>query len=425
MLPRLDDYIKKQQIEILDYSEWYTKGGKFDADRVLEGWVEKARSAVERGFDGLRLTGNTFWLEERDWKGFADYEATVNNVIGQHRMIALCSYALQKCGPHEFMDVVHNHQFALVKREGEWQLIASSALQLARQALLEERTRYQTLFEQAPDGIVIIDPESREVVEFNGAAHRQLGYSREEFAGLRLLDIEAAEAPKEIDAHVQQVLRQGRDDFETRHRAKNGEIRDVLITVQAVKLSGRLLFHCIFRDITERKRAEEALSEQRLLMETVLDQAADAIMVCGVEGELLFVNAAARRMTGQSPGGPIDAARWGTLCDPDGRPVAPGDLALVRALRGDVIIALERHVVRPDGSSYDVLVSAAPVRNAKGEIVAAVSTVTDITERKRAEEALRQTRRLPGEADRLCQCADHRVGPEASRSPASTMRLNG
>ena len=93
--------------------------------------------------------------------------------------------------------------------------------------------------------------------------------------------------------------------------------------MQAVKLSGRFFFHCVFRDITERKRAEEALSEQRLLMETILDQAADAIIVCGVEGELLFVNAAARRMTGQSPGGPIDAARWGTLSTPTGDPLPP------------------------------------------------------------------------------------------------------
>ena len=54
-------------------------------------------------------------------------------------------------------------------------------------------------------------------------------------------------------------------------------------------------------------------------------------------------------------------------------------------------------MVRPDGSSYDVLVSAAPVRNAKGEIVAAVSTVTDITDRKRAEEALQNLATLPGE----------------------------
>jgi len=66
----LDDYIEKDQIEILDYSQWCTKSGKFDADEILDGWVEKEKQALKRGFDGLRLTENTFWLEDKDWRGF-------------------------------------------------------------------------------------------------------------------------------------------------------------------------------------------------------------------------------------------------------------------------------------------------------------------------------------------------------------------
>ena len=185
-LPGLDDYIRKGQIEILDYSEWYTKGGSFDADRVLDGWVEKERSAIEKGFDGLRLTGNTFWLEKSNWKSFTDYEAKVNGVIGQYRMIALCSYALDKCGPHEFMDVVHNHQFALVKRKGEWELLASPALQQARQALLEERTRsegrWERTFDAVPDLIAIMDEHYR-IVRANRAMAQRLGVTPDECVG--------------------------------------------------------------------------------------------------------------------------------------------------------------------------------------------------------------------------------------------------
>ena len=72
VVPNLDDYIKKGQIEIPDYSDWYTKSGRFEADKVLQGWLEKHDKAVKRGFDGLRLTGNTFWLKKRDWKSFLD-----------------------------------------------------------------------------------------------------------------------------------------------------------------------------------------------------------------------------------------------------------------------------------------------------------------------------------------------------------------
>ena len=86
--------------------------------RVLQGWTDKLAAARERGFEGLRLTGNTFWLEQANWDDFTRYEAKINEVIGGQRMIALCTYSLEKCGVREIMDVVANHQFALIKTGG-------------------------------------------------------------------------------------------------------------------------------------------------------------------------------------------------------------------------------------------------------------------------------------------------------------------
>jgi len=91
----LDNYIEKGQIEILDYSEWYTKSGAFEGDSVLEGWVKKEDHALKKGFDGLRLAGNTVWLEKEDWAEFANYEATIDGIIPKHQMIVLCFYSPQ------------------------------------------------------------------------------------------------------------------------------------------------------------------------------------------------------------------------------------------------------------------------------------------------------------------------------------------
>ena len=139
----LDDYIKKGQIEILDFTQRYIRSGRFDADEVLQGWGEKEKQALEKGFDGLRLTGNTFWLEKRDWKDFTDYEAAVNSVIGQHHMLAVCTYSLDKCGASEIVDVVSNHQFALVKRQDKWETIESAEYRKMAQALRESRDELQ------------------------------------------------------------------------------------------------------------------------------------------------------------------------------------------------------------------------------------------------------------------------------------------
>lgn len=140
----LDDYLKKGQIEILDYSQWYTASGKFESDRVLQGWIEKEQQAIEKGFAGLRLTGNTFWLEQEEWEEFTEYEAMIDKVIGKHRMIAICSYSLSKCGISEILDVVKNHQFALIRQGGKWEHIESAGRKRAEEALRENKSKWPT-----------------------------------------------------------------------------------------------------------------------------------------------------------------------------------------------------------------------------------------------------------------------------------------
>ena len=132
----LSDYIDSGQIQILDAGELYTKSGKFESERVLQGWVDKEKEALKRGYDGLRLTGNTFWLHKRTWRDFSEYEAEIDRVIGDYRMIVICSYALDKCGAVEVVDVVDNHCLSLIRRDGQWVTIQS-----AKRARVEEQLK--------------------------------------------------------------------------------------------------------------------------------------------------------------------------------------------------------------------------------------------------------------------------------------------
>jgi len=96
-IPDIDIYLKKGQLEIIPDTHWYLKEGVSDSDRVLNGWVEKFNQALDNGYDGLRLTGNTFWLEKEDWNDFVDYEEKVDRVLSNYQMIALCTYSLDRC----------------------------------------------------------------------------------------------------------------------------------------------------------------------------------------------------------------------------------------------------------------------------------------------------------------------------------------
>jgi PAS domain S-box-containing protein len=133
-------------------------------------------------------------------------------------------------------------------------------------AVRESEARYRAIFEQAADGIALIDPASLRIVEFNDRAHLNLGYTREGFATLTMPDIEAIETPAEVARHTQQVVETGESVFETRHRTRTGELRDVLVHVRPITLGERVYLVSVWQDVSQRKRAEHALrdSEARL-----------------------------------------------------------------------------------------------------------------------------------------------------------------
>jgi signal transduction histidine kinase len=133
--PYLDRYLDMAQIEIWDYHDWYLRGGYFDADRVFGQWVEWEERALDSGYKGLRVTGDVAWLEKGDWPDFMAYEAEVNRAFRQHRMIGLCTYPLDRCTADGVLEVVRNHQSALGRIAGEWEMLEASSLKIASEEL--------------------------------------------------------------------------------------------------------------------------------------------------------------------------------------------------------------------------------------------------------------------------------------------------
>ena len=130
--PYLGRYLDTGQIEVWDYRDWYLRGGHFDADRVFGQWAEKEKRSLDSGYKGLRVTGDTAWLEKRDWPDFMAYEAEVNRVFPQHRMVGLCTYPLDGCSAEGVLEVVRNHQFTLARIADEWEMIKGSSFSIEK-----------------------------------------------------------------------------------------------------------------------------------------------------------------------------------------------------------------------------------------------------------------------------------------------------
>ncbi len=85
-VPDADVYLEKGQIEIISYTCLHLTGSIYDSERVINSWIEKLNHALESGYEGLRLSGNTSWLEKKRWDYFVDHMRKMDDIIGKYRM---------------------------------------------------------------------------------------------------------------------------------------------------------------------------------------------------------------------------------------------------------------------------------------------------------------------------------------------------
>jgi PAS domain S-box-containing protein len=266
-VPDLEDYVAKGQIEIISYSDWYIRGGTFDADGVLKGWVEKESRALGRHFDGLRLSGNTFWLEKDDWQDFVDYEALINGVIKEHRMIAICTYSLDRCGSRHLIDVMRNHESTLIRKKDAWTMVDDV---LKRRALenhiVQSRQIFEIIYDRSPIGIELYDADGQ-LLNANKACLDVFGVSDvSEVKGFKLfedpnLSYEAKERLRDGEIVRYEALY----DFEKVRQhgiyktTKSGKIYiDALITPLSAEVKKPWIGYLVqVMDVTSRKMAEE------------------------------------------------------------------------------------------------------------------------------------------------------------------------
>ncbi len=310
-VPGFARYVRRGQIDILPHTEWYLRRGKFGSGRVLKGWIARLDAALARGFDGLRLSGNTFWLEEKDWKAFADYEKEVNGVISRYPMMALCTYSLDKCGAREIIDVINNHQQALLRREGKWTLVENSVARQAQDDLKERReveaalrkseSLLRTVLDELPIGVWITDKSGR-IVTGNPAG-------RKIWAGARLVGVGQygmykgwwADTGKRIKPEewaAARAVARGETSIneEIEIEGFDGTRKSILNSALPIRdaandIAGALVIN---QDVTRRREGEKKMRQQAAL----LDLARDAVLVRDHKFRITFWNNGAREMYG-------------------------------------------------------------------------------------------------------------------------------
>jgi hypothetical protein len=122
VVPGLEHYLAKGQMQIRHYSEFYTNpdGTVKPADTLRNQFAEMGSTMTAKGFRGLRASGNVSWVDNGDaMSRFMDYETKVHCAIQDSRMMAVCTYPARAAALHGSRELIHNHGKIFVKR-GEW-----------------------------------------------------------------------------------------------------------------------------------------------------------------------------------------------------------------------------------------------------------------------------------------------------------------
>ncbi len=259
----------------------------------------------------------------------------------------------------------------------------------SEEVIREREEKFRNLFEYATDAVYILSLGGN-VIDINSTACERLGYTKEEMLDTHISRFVPPKFAGAVSERMAQLEQYGQTVFESAHLKKDGTIMPVEVNAKIINYENRKVVLSMVRDITERKKAEEALREVNDKLNAILQASPAAIYLMDDHGIITMWNKAAERMFGWSEeeavGRPL--------------PIVPGHkheefIALFKRLfNGESLMAVELRRQKKDSSPIDISLFAAPVYDSSGGVHEIMSVVTDITLRKKMEEDLIQKEKL-------------------------------
>jgi two-component system, cell cycle sensor histidine kinase and response regulator CckA len=258
----------------------------------------------------------------------------------------------------------------------------------AEQALASESIRRHILIEGSRDGIVVLD-ENGKVFEANPKYAEMLGYSPEEVLQLHVWDWDFQWSREQLLEMIHKVGPTG-DHFETKHKRKDSSVIDVEISSNGADVGGQKLIFCVCRDITQRKQMEHELRESRRVLQAVLNSIPARVFWKDKNLHYLGCNTSFARDAGfEKPEDIIGKDDYVMGWRDQADLYMADDRKVIES--GNSKLQIEEPQTTPSGEQIHLLTSKVPLRNATGEIVGVLGTYLDITDRKRAEQALQDS----------------------------------
>jgi PAS domain S-box-containing protein len=256
------------------------------------------------------------------------------------------------------------------------------------------RARYRSLLEASPDAMVVVSPNG-EIVLLNAQAEKQFAYRRDELLGKDVKSIIPEGFAERLIADgtrsaAEALAQQIGTGIELNGQRKDGSQFPIEIMLSPLESAEGTLVTAAIRDVTEHKNAEKHLAQMEARYRGLLEAAPDAMVVVNRSGEIVLLNVQAEKRFGYRRDELLGQKVKSII--PEGfaeRLIADGTRTAAEALAQQIGTGIELNGRRKDGSEFPIEIMLSPLESAEGILVTAA--IRDITERKRVEDALRDS----------------------------------
>jgi PAS domain S-box-containing protein len=257
--------------------------------------------------------------------------------------------------------------------------------------LRHSEIRYRRLFETARDGILIVDPDTRKIIDANPFISELLGYSKKLLLNKELWELGFLKDAEACRMAFKKLETSGYIRYENLPlESKKGERRDVEFVSNLYVENGSRVIQCNVRDISERARAAEALIASEERFRALFSLEPIGVYSCDSRGRLLEFNQRAEELWGRKP---KLRSRRELFCGSfkmfrlDGTLMPHKDCPMGQVVSGRIPAAndMEALIERPDGSRITVVVNIVPLKDSEGRISGAINCFYDVSELREAE----------------------------------------
>jgi diguanylate cyclase (GGDEF)-like protein/PAS domain S-box-containing protein len=330
----------------------------------------------------VEVPGGTWQLAARPPGGWAPLSLANSPLFlaCQCATLLLTLFAAQLSRSHR---MIHQRNRELGEEIDERRAIQAS--------LMQSEDRFRSLFERSPDAVWIGDRHGR-AIQANAAAARTFGFDNgEQFTGLGAMDLSPVWQPDgqrsntRIERVRAQLAERGLQRFEWLHQRRDGSTFPAEVTLCQMQLGNETMTYTVVRDISERKRAETELMEQKALFQAIVDNAPSLIYMFDTNARLMLCNHLYERSVGYGSDSMVGHRRSHFMIDQDARLQELDDQAVL--VSGTAQRFEDVHHLH--GQSRTYLTTKCPLRDPHGRLLGVLGISTDITEIRQTNEQLR------------------------------------